>query len=336
MSAPGSETMLAPLRPFMVDAAVSEIMVNRPKEVFVERCGRMERTVVEALSALHLKRLFAFIANENGRLLDGLNPLLSGNLADGSRVQLVVPPASQNYTLSIRRQSIKSLTLDDYQQSDFYAQATPFHASIGAGSLLSDADARLLALYNQGDWSAFVRLAVETKKNIVISGETSSGKTTYLNACAAFIPLEARIITLEDSFEINAPHANQVNLRVDKKLESQKTGLCMQDLVQCALRLRPDRIIMGEIRGAEALDFISACSTGHDGTLSTIHAPNPRVALMRMVQMVKRNGGSIAAGDIKRMLHEVVDIILQLTPVDGRPNLQTIYYKHALEPTGCA
>lgn len=326
---PGSEGLLSPLMPFMSDKSVSEILVNSPREVFVERHGRIERYEMESLTQMHLKRLFTFISNENGQSLDEFSPLLSGNLYDGSRVQLVIPPASRDYTLSIRRKSIKKLTLDDYQQSNFYEDAKPFHELMDTDFILSEADSTLLKLYHEGNWDEFVRTAVLAKKNIVISGETSSGKTTYLNACVNHIPLDARIITLEDTFEIEAPHVNQVGLKVAKKLKTQEAVLTMQDLVQCSLRLRPDRIIMGEIRGAEILDFVSACSTGHDGSITTIHAPNPKIALMRMVQLYKLNPVSMKDDEIKHILNEVIDIILQVEPTPNGRKLKYVHYKQA-------
>jgi len=327
--APGSEGLLTPLLPFLQDKSVSELLINKPYEVFVEKNGEMIRHEIKALSNIHLKRLFLFIANENGQSLDDKSPLLSGNLFDGSRVQLVIPPSSKHYALSIRRKSIKRLTLDDYKQTGFYNAAIPFHDFMNDGQLLLSDDKALNALYQQQRWAQFIELAVSSKKNIVISGETSSGKTTFLNACVNHIPEDERIITLEDTFEIEAPHINQVSLKAPKKLENEQATVTMQDLVQCSLRLRPDRIIMGEMRGAEILDFVSACSTGHDGSISTIHAPNPRVALMRMVQMYKFNNVSMSDDEIRHVLNEVIDIILQVEPTAQGRRLKYVHYKNA-------
>jgi type IV secretion system protein VirB11 len=327
---PGSEGLLFPLHRFFQDKAVSEILINKPQEVFLERLGVMERHVIPALDSMHIRRLFTFIANENRQSLSETSPLLSGNLYDDSRVQLVIPPAARNHTLSIRRPSIQKRTLADYKASGFYDHARGFDLNVPLDEALSADEKALGVLYHQKQWGDFIALAVHLKKNIVISGETSSGKTTYLNACIGNIPHHERIITLEDTYEVNIPHQNVVSLCAPKKGAGKSDGLCMQDLVQCALRLRPDRLIMGEIRGAEILDFISACSTGHEGSITSIHANNPRIALMRMTQLYKLNNvPSMRDEDIQRELHEVIDIIIQVARTPHGRTADTFYYKHA-------
>jgi type IV secretion system protein VirB11 len=327
---PGAEGLLTPIKHFLQDEVVSEILINKPGEVFVERAGAMECYAIPALDAMHLRRLFTFIANENGQSLSESSPLLSGNLYDNSRVQCVIPPASRHYTLSIRRPSIQKLTLADYKAAGFYDNMRGFDLDESNYDFLSDEEIALGDLYHQGNWADFIALAVHLKKNIVVSGQTSSGKTTYLNACIGNIPHKERIITLEDTYEVNIPHQNRVSLCALKKTQGQDDGVCMQDLVQCALRLRPDRLIMGEIRGAEILDFISACSTGHEGSITSIHASNPRTAFMRMMQLYKLNNvPSMRDADIERELHEVIDIIIQVTRThEGREGV-FCYYKQA-------
>lgn len=326
---PGSEGLLTPLQPFFADRRVNEILINKPGEVFVEKGDVMEQHLIPILDGRHLKRLFAFIANENGQRLTNDSPMLSGSLFDGSRVQLVMPPAAKHFTLSIRRPSLKKRTLDEYRKSDFYAEVRPFYLDGGLDEASGDENA-LRALYDQKAWADFIAMAVEMKKNIVVSGETSSGKTTYLNACTANIPLSERIITLEDTYEVTVPHQNLVSLFAPKKNETQTAVVSMQDLVQCALRLRPDRLIMGEIRGREILDFVSACSTGHKGSITSIHANNPRVAFMRMTQLYKLNNvPSMRDEDILRELHEVIDIIIQVTKEKTGRMASFIYYKEA-------
>lgn len=327
---PGAEGLLTPIKHFFQDRAVSEILINKPQEVYVERAGVMEHHAIGVLDAMHLRRLFTFIANENGQSLSETSPLLSGNLYDDSRVQLVIPPASRYYTLSIRRPSIKKLTLADYKVLGFYDNMRGFDLETSLEETLSDGERALGRLYHTKNWGDFIALAVELKKNIVVSGQTSSGKTTYLNACIGNISHQERIITLEDTYEVDIPHQNRVSLRAPKKTKGQEGGVCMQDLVQCALRLRPDRLIMGEIRGAEILDFISACSTGHEGSITSIHASNPRTAFMRMTQLYKLNNvPSMRDEDIERELHEVIDIIIQVTRTpEGREGVYC-YYKQA-------
>ncbi|RAP34634.1 P-type DNA transfer ATPase VirB11 [Legionella quinlivanii] len=324
--APGSEGLLQPLSPWLNDASVSEVLINRPREVFVEQQGTMQVHSVPALDSLHLKRLFGLIANENKQLLNEVHPLLSGNLMDGSRVQLVIPPAARHYTLSIRRQTVASRHLSDYEEH-FYRNAKPYLID-GNKSLETDSDTQLLAFYRKQCWPEFIESAILAKKNIVISGGTSSGKTTFLNACCQRIPQHERIITLEDTYELRLPHSNQVNLLAPKT--KSETALCMQDLVQCSLRLRPDRLMMGEIRGREILDFIAACSTGHEGSMTSIHANNPQIALMRMVQLYKLNNvPSMRDEDILREINQVVDVIIQLQKTPNGRGISWIYFKGA-------
>lgn len=326
---PGVEGLLSPLTPWLKDKSVSEILINQPGEVFIEQHGQMHRFELSILTSIHLKRLFHFIANENNQTLSEDKPLLSGNLYDGSRVQLVIPPAAKNYTLSIRRKTLVNKKLTDYQQTDFFNHAKPYELSDSKNSL-DEQDKALQELYSLQDWPNFIAKAIEYKKNIVISGGTSSGKTTFLNACIHQIPIDERLITLEDTFELEPPHLNCVRLFAPKKTNIQEKGVSMQDLVQCSLRLRPDRILMGEIRGKEILDFVAACSTGHEGSMTSIHANNPSVAFMRMVQLYKLNNvPSMRDEDILQELKTVIDVIVQVEKRQGRRVISSIYFKHA-------
>lgn len=327
---PGVEGLLSPLTPWLFDDAVSEILINQPQEVFIEKRGVMSRYDLPALTRLHLKRLFNLIANENHRVINEEQPLLSGNLYDGTRVQLVIPPAARDYTLSIRRKTLTQVTLEDYEQQGFFQSAS---ASTDI-SMHNDAEEQmLLRLYQSRQWKPFIQQAILFKKNIIISGGTSSGKTTFLNACIAEIPHEERLITLEDTFELTPPHANCVRLFSPKTTGHQQQHISMQDLVQCSLRLRPDRILMGEIRGKEILDFIAACATGHEGSMTSIHANNPKIAFMRMAQLYKLNNvPSMRDEDILRELETVIDVIIQLEKRDDRRFVSSVYYKSIRSP----
>ena len=325
---PGSTGLLSPINTFLVDPGVSEILINKPQEVWVEKDGTLQSHQIEALNEPHLLRLFQLIANENKQRLSRETPLLSGNLQDGSRVQLCLPPTAKYPALSIRRKVVKNFTLIDYKNQGFYQQAQQADIDNHSVTSLSESDQKLLKLYNEARWDCFIKLAIESKKNIVISGGTSSGKTTFLNACLHHIDHQDRIIILEDTREIEIPHPNQVQLMASKG-DQGEAKVNMQDLVQCCLRLRPDRIIMGEIRGQEIMDFISACSTGHEGSLTSIHANNPRIAFMRMTQMYKLNNvPSMSDQDIMRELMEVIDIIIQIAKTPEGRKVQSIYYKH--------
>lgn len=327
--APGVKGLLSPLQDFLDDDSISEILINRPQEVFVERQGVMLRFDLPLLTAQYLRRLFLLIANENKQILSDTSPILSGNLEDGSRVQLVIPQAAQYETLSIRKFTLKQLSFDDYAHQGFFSE-THGVGLTQENQSLSESDALLKRLYDEKNWQAFLTEAILAKKNILISGATSSGKTTFLNGCVAQIPNHERLITLEDTYEIKVSHQNVVRLKALKTTGDKTNTITMQDLVQASLRLRPDRIIMGEIRGREIFDFVSACSTGHSGALATIHANNPRGAFMRMAQLYKLNPVSgMSEEDIYNILHEVIDIVVQLQKTPNGRRLSEVYYKQA-------
>lgn len=323
---PGSTGLLAPLYEFLNDTQVSEVLVNRPQEVYVERAGILERFDMPVLTTPYLRRLFALIANENKQALSENSPILSGNLKDGSRVQLVIPPASLYETLSIRKFTLKQVRFTEYNEQGFFSLAQ----GVGLDDSTQTSEAIYLReLYDAKNWYEFIREAIIHKKNIIISGGTSSGKTTFLNSCLSEIPLDERLITLEDTYEIDSSHPNQVRLKALKQTGDTAPRLNMQDLVQATLRLRPDRIIMGEIRGKEIFDFVSACSTGHSGSIATIHANNPKVAFMRMAQLYKLNQvAGMTEADIYAVLHEAIDIVVQLQKTASGRRLVEVYYKH--------
>lgn len=325
---PGSVGLLAPIQTWFEDRAVSEILLNRPEEIWVEKHGQLTSVVVPAFQEAHLNRLFQLIANENGQRFSKATPLLSGSLQDGTRVQLCLPPTAKYPTFSIRRQVVRHLSLADYEKNDFYSE-TKF-ASLDEEDFdqLPETEKSLICHYGEANWPAFVKQAIQLKKNIVISGGTSSGKTTFLNACLREIDLDTRLIILEDTREIDVPHQNQVQLLASKG-DQGEAKISMQDLVQCCLRLRPDRIIMGEIRGAEIMDFVSACATGHEGSLTSIHANNPKIAFMRMTQMYKLNNvPSMSDQDILRELKTVIDIVIQIAKTPLGRKVQGVYYRY--------
>ncbi|HCD9574469.1 TPA: P-type DNA transfer ATPase VirB11 [Legionella pneumophila] len=325
---PGATGLLSPLQDFLEDEHVSEILINKPKEVFIERHGQLTRFDIPVLTSQYLRRLFLLIANENKQTVSEVSPVLSGNLADGSRVQLVIPPASLYETLSIRKFTLKQVSFEEYDAMNFFSSARG--VGVKEYSESHSKTDELLDLFDAKNWQGFIRQAILQKKNIIISGGTSSGKTTFLNSCVGQIPLHERIITLEDTYEMDLPHSNTVRLKALKQVGDQTQKVTMQDLVQATLRLRPDRIIMGEIRGRELFDFVSACSTGHSGALATIHANSPRVAFMRMAQLYKLNQvAGMDEADIYKVLHEVIDVVVQLQKTNSGRRLVEVYYKQA-------
>lgn len=326
MYAPTSQGMLAPLQPFLDDKTISEILINRPQEVYVEKHGVMESHYLSELTERRLSTLFQLIANENHQELSNVKPLLSGSLLDGTRVQLVTFPVSNFPVMSLRRKIVIARTLDDYDQDNY------FYASVkkaGQEKSASEEEYYLKTFYEQASWSEFIRLAIRLKKTIIISGGTSSGKTTFLSACLQTIPNNERLILLEDTREIVPSHSNQVSLLATKG-EQGLSSVTTQDLVQASLRLRPDRIIIGEIRGKEIVDFLGAASTGHEGSMTSIHANNPQMAFMRMAQMYKLNNvPSMSDADIYQELKAVIDIIIQLEKTPQGRAIQSIYYRDA-------
>ncbi|OGT30623.1 MAG: P-type DNA transfer ATPase VirB11 [Gammaproteobacteria bacterium RIFCSPHIGHO2_12_FULL_35_23] len=325
---PGSIGLLSPISHWLSDPLVSEILINEPQWVWIEKNNQLQEYSVPIFTPTHLQRLFQLIANENEQYLSEEKPLLSGNLQDGNRVQLCLPPTAKYHTLSIRKNICKNFTLSDYEQTNFY-QSVKLAEINNLLDNLSDCEQELFNLYKNKQWSAFLKKAIALKKTLVISGGTSSGKTTFLNACLQEIDLNERLIILEDTRELIPPHKNKIQFLASKGQQG-KANITMQDLVQCSLRLRPDRIIMGEIRGAEIMDFISACSTGHEGSITSIHANNPRVAFLRMIQMYKLNNvPAMSDQDILRELQQAIDIIVQLAKTTEGKKMVSIYYKSA-------
>ncbi len=324
---PGAMGLLAPIKSLLEDDQVSEILINRPEEVFYEKAGRLDVLLIPELTERHLAHVFQLITSESEQILDEAHPLLSASLSDGSRVQLVLPPTSLYPTLSIRRKVVKNFLLNDYEKSHFFDNGKCFSLKESLDSLPED-EQSLAKLYQLRQWPEFIRKSIELKKTIVISGGTSSGKTTFLNACLHHIDHDQRLIVLEDTREIEIPHQNQVRLLASKGGQS-KAQVTMQDLVQCCLRLRPDRIICGEIRGKEILDFLAASSTGHEGSMTSIHANNPAIAFMRMTQMYKLNNvPSMTDEDIMRELKAVVDVVIQIGKTTLGRRVQSVYYKY--------
>ena len=309
------EEYLKPFSCYMEDDSISDIFINRPGCVFVERKGGFfEQEENAAFSLRHLMGLANLVARYSDQRLSDKEPLLSGQLPSGHRIQIILPPATEQHRviMSIRKQTIENVSLEDYVEFGAFSNTKICYLPSHRQQLpVNESDRELIELFQAKRFIEFLKLAVITKKNIIISGATSTGKTTLLNACIKAIPVHEHIVTLEDVRELNPPHAIHTPLLASKGQQG-VADVTMQDLVQATLRIRPDRIIMGELRGAEAADFINATATGHDGTLSSIHASSPYVTFMRLVHMVKLSGLTLSREDILADLHTVVDIVVQL------------------------
>ena len=279
-------TGLGPIASLVRSPRVSEIMVNGPDVVFVESAGRLFDSGVRFFNERHLLSVIHRIVEPLGRHVDDASPMVDARLPDGSRVNAIISPLSlKGPALTIRKFSEKKLTTDDL---------------IAFGSLTRD-----MAL--------FLEEAVRARKNILVSGGTGSGKTTLLNVLSLFIPSGERVITVEDSAELKLSHRNLVTLEARPPNVEGKGRVTIRDLVINCLRMRPDRIIVGECRGPEALDMLQAMNTGHDGSLTTCHANSPRDALSRLENMVLMAGMELPSSAIREQIASAIDLVVQQT-----------------------
>lgn len=297
------EAYLAPLAPWLAEPAVTDLYVNRPGELWVERLGgAAERVLVPALDETNLWRLARQVASLSSQGVSREHPLLSAVLPDGARVQVVAPPATrEGLALAIRKHVVSDLSLADYARSGAFDQALTPTARPDALRTMLDA----------GDVAGFLAAAVRAGKNIVVSGGTSSGKTTFLNALLKEVPLDQRLVLIEDAPEIRLVHRNAVGL-VAVRGEQGEARVTSEDLLQASLRLRPDRIILGELRGAEAFSFLRAVSSGHPGSMTTVHADDPAAAIDQLALMALQAGANLRRADVVDHVRRVVDIFVQL------------------------
>jgi pilus assembly protein CpaF len=286
-----------PLQPLIDDPDVSEVMVNAPDNVYVEKGGRMEKTSVVFESHAHIRRIIERIVLPLGRQVGGSSPTVDARLPDGSRVNAVVPPVGiDGPTITIRK---------------FRKGLLSIEALVEYGSLTAA-------------MGEFLRACVASRLNIVVSGGTGSGKTTLLNVLSRFIPETERIVTIEDSAELQLQQDNLVRLET-RAGSDQDEPVTVRDLVRNALRMRPDRIVVGECRGGEALDMLQAMNTGHDGSLTTIHANTPRDAIARLETMVLMAGIEFPLKVVRQHISSAVDIIVQQSRLkDGSRKVTSI------------
>ena len=277
---------LGPLEPLIADTTVDEVLVNGPYKIFVERFGRLEQTNVIFKDEHHLRQIIDRIVSRIGRRVDEASPMVDARLKDGSRVNAIIPPlAIDGSTLSIRKFKKDPLKADDL---------------IRFGSLTKE----IVTL---------LEIAVKGRLNVLISGGTGTGKTTLLNILSSFIPDSERIITIEDAAELQLQQSHVVRLETRPPNIEGKGMVLQRDLVKNSLRMRPDRIIVGEVRGSEALDMLQAMNTGHEGSLTTVHANTPRDALSRIETMVMFSESNLTHNAINRQMANAFHIIVQIT-----------------------
>ncbi|MGI6659612.1 MAG: CpaF family protein [Dethiobacteraceae bacterium] len=273
-----------PIHPFLNDETITEIMVNGPNQVYVERSGKLERTDVVFRSDEHVLHIIEKIVAPLGRRIDESSPMVDARLPDGSRVNAVIPPISLvGPSITIRKFAKDPFTIDDL-------------INFGTLSL---------------EMAAFLEAAVKARLNVVVSGGTGSGKTTTLNVLSSFIPEGERIVTIEDAAELQLSQEHVVSLETRPANIEGKGAITIRDLVRNSLRMRPERIIVGEVRSGEALDMLQAMNTGHDGSLTTGHANSPRDMLSRLETMVLMAGMDLPVRAIREQIASAIDLIVQ-------------------------
>lgn len=303
MSIRALERHLAPLLPFIRTDGVTEICINRPQELFVEKAGRFTSYVVPELEYGFLEALAALMAEFNSK--DFPSPLLSGTLPTGERVQFVMNPGCESTKLicSIRRQQMHDMTLEDY---DTFGS---FNELAGDKQVnVHEIDRELKSHYLNKDILSFIRCAVLAQKNILISGGTGTGKSTFLNACLKAIPGHQRIITVEDTREVRLQQSNAAHLLFNNDDER----ISALNMFKACLRLRPDRIFLSELRGAEVWPFLRAANSGHPGSISTVHADTPEGALTQLVFMMQQAGSTSSEEQIRSYIKSIINIVIQL------------------------
>ncbi len=276
---------LGPIEPLLRDPTITEVMVNAPDVVYYERDGKLYRAPVRFRDNVHIMRIVERIISPLGRRVDEASPMVDARLADGSRVNVIIPPvAPKSPTLTIRKFRADKLKIEDL---------------INVGALTVDA-------------ARFLEACVKIKRNIIISGGTGSGKTTLLNALSAYIPNDERIVTIEDPAELKLQQDHVVTLEARPPSLEGRNEVTQRDLVRNALRMRPDRIIVGEVRGGEAFDMLQAMNTGHEGSISTVHANSPRDGLARIENMVLMAGMDLPMRAIREQLASAIHLIIQV------------------------
>ncbi|MCE2687031.1 MAG: P-type DNA transfer ATPase VirB11 [Rickettsiales bacterium] len=324
MSIAALDSYLLPLKQILDRDGVNEVSINRPFEVWIEYKGDMIREELPSFDLQHLKSLGRLVAQSTEQRLSEEEPLLSATLPNGYRVQIVFPPACEQgcVVMSIRKPSSLQWNLDDYEKMGMF-DATSVGAVEDKNNLI------LTKLLNLNRIKDFLHRAVLYKKNIIISGGTSTGKTTFTNAVIRSIPKEERLITVEDAREVDlSGHANRVHLLASKGGQG-RSKVTTQDLIEACLRLRPERIIVGELRGAEAFSFLRAINTGHPGSISTLHADTPLMAIEQLKMMVMQAGLGMTPTEISSYIKNVVDIVIQLKRGDkGRRYVSEVYFRH--------
>lgn len=306
MSVAALDSFLAPIYEYLKEDDINEISINEPLKCWVEKRGEHIEKELPGFDINHLLSMGRLIAQSTNQIVNTEAPLLSATLPNGYRVQVVFPPAVEQGTaaFSIRKPSVLDFTLEDYREMGSFDKVSFKHQN-------DPINEKLRELHEQHNVEEFLKTAVMNRKNIIISGGTSSGKTTFANALYKHIPENERLITVEDAREITLKQPNKLHLIASKGGQG-LAKVTTQDLIEACLRLAPSRLIVGELRGAEAFSYLRAVNTGHPGSIATLHADNPKLAIEQICMMVLQSGLSLTRAEIKNYVKQVVEIVVQL------------------------
>ena len=311
---------LAPFERVLSRPDVTDIYVNRPGELWIETVGgTVERHEDPSIGELTLARLARQVAALTHQGVSREHPLLAATLPDGARIQVVAPPATRGpLALAIRRHVAASLTLADYTAANHFADTRTDASS-------NEVDDEIAFRIQKRDFGAALALAVRARKNILVSGGTSTGKTTFLNALLREVPEDERLIIIEDTPELVVEHDNAAGL-VSVRGELGEAKVTANDLVSASLRMRPDRIILGELRGPEAFAFLRAVNSGHPGSMTTIHADSPEGAVEQLVLLVLQSGTKLNRDDVGHYVRQSIDVFVQLSRRNGRRSVDALVF----------
>ena len=314
-------TYLAPFAAWLDRADVTDILVNRPGEVWIDGARGFEHHATPDVTETMMLRLAQQIAAHTAQGVSREYPLLAATLPDGARVQIVSPPATRtHFALAIRKHVVQDLTLDNYETAGAFAGAKR-----ASGSERAEQDRELQGLLDRGEIKSFFSQAVKAGRNIVISGGTGTGKTTFLNALLKEVPQGDRLIVIEDTPEVKLAHPNAVGLiAVNSELGEARIGI--DELLRASLRMRPDRLMVGEIRGAEAFTFLRAVNTGHPGSLTTVHADSPQGAMDQIAFMTLQAGLTLTRADVIDYARSVIDVVVQLSRSAGKRGVSQVVF----------
>jgi type IV secretion system protein VirB11 len=318
------ELTLAALRPLLADPDVTELCINRPREVFVESCAGWRREELPCADFEWCRRLAKLVANVTRQRVDETAPLLSASLPSGERVQIVLPPATTRgcVAITIRRPADVVWSIEELSRRGAFAGIR------GAAARPDETDRELVRLHAVCDYPAFMRLAVRARKNIVVSGPTGSGKTTWTKSLIREIPSAERLVSIEDARELVLDgHPNHVRLYYSKDDQGQ-ARVTPKQLLECCLRMRPDRILLAELRSEEAFTYLRNVNSGHPGSITTVHASSAALAFEQLTLLVKQStaGAGLARRDIKSLLYLLVDVVIQCSVQAHRRVVSEIWF----------